>query len=405
MAIQPNVNTQIVIAAETTFGTPANVANGQALRRTTSSLAINKETFTSNEVRPDLQIADMRHGMRSARGSIEGELSIQTYDALIEAVMGGTWATGGTVLPAQFATGVTIATSGTTSTLTFAGAGNLFTQGFKLGDIVRATGLTTPANNNKNLRIVGLTSTVMTVTPAISATAQQAAGWSISTAGKKLLMGTTKRSFSIEHSHLDVDVSELFTGCRINSSTIRVAPNGMVTVSFDVLGQNGAIYTGASAPYFTTVAAAPVTSIVAGLDGGLRLAGAEQAIVTGLDLTISNNMSMTGVLGTNLAPDVFQGRKVVTGNVSAFFQDETLINAFLNETEVDLVSTMLTSTGSPQDFLTLNLQRVKLSGVSHSIGADGGVIVQFPFQGLLANGGAGTNLDASTLIIQRSNAS
>ena len=404
MTIQTSVGVVLAYAAESTFGTAASAGGtSQYLRRVSSSLATTKDSFSSNEVRPDYQVADLRHGMRSARGTIEGELSIQTYDDFLQAVLGGTWTTGVSCSPSDFATGVTVATSGTTSTLTFAGAGNLLTKGFKIGDIVRATGLTATANNGKNYRIVALTSTVMTVNAVLTAQAQQASGWTVAVAGKKLLVGTNKRSFTIEQNYSDVDVTELFTGCRINSASFRVVPNGMTTVSFEVLGQNGQVLASASAPYFTSPTAAPATSIVSGLDGGLRFGGAEQAVVTGIDLNFTNSMSMQPVIGTNLAPDVFQGRKVCTGTISAYLENESLLNLFLNETEADLTATLLTSTGTPQDFITLNMQRIKLSGISHSIGAEGGVIAQFPFQALLANGGSGTTADLSTLAIQRSN--
>lgn len=403
MAIQNAVTTDVVIGAETTFGTPATATVGQALRRVSSSLAPQKESFQSNEVRADLQVSDMRHGMRSARGTIEGELSIQTYDALFEAAFGGTWAAGVSTSPSDFATGVTITTSGQTSTLTFAGSGSLLTKGFKVGDVVRATGLTNPANNNLNLRIVALTATVMTVYPAITATAQQATGWTVAVTNKKLLLGTTKRSFTIEHVYNDIDVSELFTGCRINGVSVRIPPNGMVTASFDILGRDAQVKTGANSPYFTPVAAAPNTGIVSGLNGAARIAGQELGIITALDLSLTNNMSVNGVIGANTSPDVFQGRKVATGNVSVYLQDETLINAFLNESEIDLVAQMLTSSGTPQDFLTLSMQRVKFTSSSKTIAAEGGVIAQYGYQALLAAGGTGTNLDTSSIVLQRSN--
>ncbi len=405
MTIQSQVGTAIAYAAQSALGTAAPVGNGKFIRRVSSSLQTNKESFQSNEVRPDYQISDLRHGLRSARGSISGEVSIQTYDDFLEALLGGTWISSVSVSPTQFATGVTIAngSEANTSTLTFAGAGNLLSIGFKLGMIVRATGLTTPANNAKNIRIVGLTGTVMTVTPQLAATAQQAAGWSIASAGKNLIMGSTRRYFTIEQIYQDIDVSEQFVDCCINSANFRVVPNGMATVDFEVMGRNGNVVTGASSPYFTTIADAPTTSIVSGLDGGLRFGGKERAVVTAMDVAISNNMSMQGVIGTNLAPDIFQGKKTVAGSISAFLEDETLINMFLNESEVDITASLLTSTGSPQDFLTLNMQRVKLSSVSKTVAADGGVIAQFGFQSLIAAGGSGTNLDTTSISIQRSN--
>ncbi|SCM71497.1 hypothetical protein KL86PLE_100238 [uncultured Pleomorphomonas sp.] len=403
MAIQSSVSVDIAYGVETTFGTAATATAGKALRRVSTSLTTQKESFQSNEVRRDLQVSDLRHGMRSARGSIEGELSIQSYDDLLEAAFGGTWTAGVSVDPDDFATGVTVTTVGETSLLTFAGAGSLLTAGFKVGDVVRCTGLTAAANNNLNLRIVALDATAMTVYPAITAQAQQAEDWAVAVAGKKLLLGTTKRSFTIENIYTDIDESEQFTGCRINGVSINCQPNGMVTSTFDVLGQNGSLRKGAQSPYFTTIADAPNTEIVSGLNGALRLAGQEVGIVTAFDLSLTNNMSVAGVVGKNVSPDVFAGRKVLTGNVSAYLQDGSLIEAFLDEEEVDIVAQLLTASGSPQDFITLSMQRVKFSSNTKTIGAEGGVIAQFAYQALLANGGSGTNLDATTIAIQRSN--
>lgn len=403
MAIQSSVSVDIAYGVETTFGTPATATAGKALRRVSTSLTTQKDSFQSNEVRRDLQVSDLRHGMRSARGSIEGELSIQSYDDLLEAAFGGTWTAGVSVDPTDFATGVTITTAGEISLLTFAGAGSLLTAGFKVGDVVRCTGLTATANNNLNLRIVALDATTMTVFPAITAQAQQADDWAVTVAGKKLALGTTKRSFTFENIYTDIDVSELFTGCRINGVSISCPPNGMVTSTFDILGQNGSLREAAQSPFFTTIADAPNTEIVSGLNGALRLAGQELGIVTAFDLSLTNNMSVNGVVGKNVSPDVFAGRKVLTGNVSAYLQDASLISAFLDEEEVDIVAQLLTASGAPEDFLTLSMQRVKFSSNTKTIGAEGGVIAQFAYQALLANGGSGTNLDATSIVIQRSN--
>lgn len=404
MTIQSAVSVNIAHAKETLFGKAADVGSGKAIRRVSSTLAAQKESFQSNEVREDLQVSDLRHGLRSARGAIEGEISLQTYDDWFEALFGGTWGTGVSTSPADFATGLTVATSGDTSTLTFAGTGNLLTKGFKVGDVIRLSGMTTTANNGKNLRVTNVTSTVLTVTPAITAQAQQATGWSVAVAGKKLLMGTEQSSFTIEQIYPEIDMSELFTGCRINSGQFRLPPNGMATVSFDILGQDGQLFTGAQSPYFTTIAAAPNTGVLAGLNGSLLIGGSEVGIVTALDLSITNNMSVNGVVGAAVSPDVFRGRKVATGNISIYLGDATYVQAFLNETELDLVTQLNTSSGSPQDFITLNMQRIKLSSISKTIAAEGGVIAQYGYQALLKSGGAGTKYDQSSVVMQRSNA-
>lgn len=400
MAVQPNVETTVAYKAETVFGTPPSASSAQFIRRVSTNLALNKDVFASNEVRSDLQVADVRHGGRSARGSIDGELSVQTYDDWLEALLRGTWTAGVSVSPADFATGVTVATSGATSTLTFAGAGSLLTKGFKVGDIVRATGLTTAANNNKNLRITALTATVMTVFPAIAAQAQQATGWAVSVAGRKLTNGVVARSFTIEQAMPGAATFERFTGMRVNGATIGVQPNGIASVSWDFLGQNGTV---SGTQYFTSPTAETTTGVLSGVDGALRLNGEEQAVVTSMQINVTNNCSLTPVIGSVISPSIFYGRQVVTGTISAYIEDANLINAFINETEVDLVAVLQASGAAPQDFLAFNMQRVKLNGAQKTVGPDGGVIAQFPFQALLKAGGAGTAYDTTTLTIQRSN--
>jgi hypothetical protein len=401
MALQPNINARVVYKAESAFGTaPANTG-GQILRRVRSSLVLNKDGFAPNEVRSDAQVADYRHGSRSVRGSIEGELSTATYDDLIEAAVRGTWATGVSCAPADFATGVT--PNGTSGTFTFAGAGSLITKGFKIGDVVAFTGLT-GSNTTTNFRIVGLTATVMTVMPKPTTQAQVAAGWTCAVRGKKLLFGLNTPSFTFEQAMPDVDVSKLLTGCRVGGFALNAQPNGNATISFDVLGQNQQILTGASSPYFPSPSVETTTGVLTAIDGSVRVNGSDVAIATALQINMTNNLSNQQVIGSTYSPDIFYGKSVVTGTLSAFLADETLINVFLNESNIDVAALMSgPAAATLPDFLGFSMQNVKFTGCTDQLETDGGVIAQFPFQALLKTGGAATTYDQSTLVIQRSN--
>lgn len=400
MPLQNAVNVTLSYGPETTFGVAAATNTGKRLRRVSSSLVTSKESFASNEVRPDQEVSDIRHGMRRASGGFEGELSLQTYDDLIEALLRGTWAVGISITQATAAMAtatLTAATGPTTGTFT-ASAGSFLTAGLKVGDVFRVTGST--GNTNKNFRIVGMTATVLTVFPAPT-NATAAATWAIAVTGSKLLVGTQRRSFTIEQSMDEIDLSEQFTGCRIGQGSFQMPPNGMATVAFEVLGKDGQLLTGVNAPYFVSPTDAPNTAIMAGVSGALRLAGAERAIVTGVDFQVALSLSSQPVVGAKTAPEVFYGRTVITGNVSAYLEDESLINVFLNETEVDLIVVMESGGTTPADFLSFKFPRIKFSGVSKTIGPDGGVIASFPFQALKPLAASG--VDTASLVIQRSN--
>ena len=63
----------------------------QILRRVASTLAFTKDTYQSNEIRSDRQIADFRHGVRRVAGNVSGELSPASYKDLFEASLRSNW--------------------------------------------------------------------------------------------------------------------------------------------------------------------------------------------------------------------------------------------------------------------------------------------------------------------------
>lgn len=395
MTTQDQVAVDLRYASESTYGTQGS-GSGQKLRRVNSSLALGKAGFQSNEVRPDHQLADFRHGTRNVAGSIDAELSTETYDDLLEALLRGTWASGASSDDTAL-TSVTF--SGGVATM---GGGSLITAGFKVGDVVRFTNLTETANNNKNFVVLAMTATTMTLYPSPT-DASADTTFNIDVAGDKLVMGTERRSFTFEHHYPDIDTSELFLGCRIIGGNFRLPPDGLAEASFNVMGQNGEFYESGNAPVYSSAAAVTTTEILAGPSGVLVLNAAQIGVITGLDFSINTNNNQQPVVGSNLYPDSFYGRSIVTGNVSAYLENKTLLELFDDETEFDIVA-VLEGTGSdPLDFLSFRMQNVKMSGYSQSRGGEGGVIANFPFQAQLKAGGASTAYDESTMVIQRSN--
>ena len=87
MATASGIFKQVKYKAEVTYGTIPAAAASQALRRVTSSLDMTKDTYQSNEIRPDFQMADFRHGTRKVGGSINGELSAKTYADFMAAAL------------------------------------------------------------------------------------------------------------------------------------------------------------------------------------------------------------------------------------------------------------------------------------------------------------------------------
>lgn len=390
---------QVAIKRETVYGTAPAAASAQLLRRVTSTVDLTKDTYTSNEIRPDMQIADFRHGVRRVKGSIAGELSPKTYSDQLAAMLKRDFVAGATAS----AVSLTIAGSAGAWTVTRA-AGSYLTDGFKQGDVIRlSVGALNVNNINKNLMIVTLTATVATciVLNATTMTAEgPVTGCTVTVQGKKTYVPATAQtdvSYSLEHWYNDITQSEVFTGIKFDKCSVNLPPTGMATVSFDVMGQN---VTNSVTRYFTSPTAVTSTGVVAAVNGILVVGGVAQTVVTGLTLSIDPTFSGDPVVGANTIPNLFAGPVNVTGQFTAYFTDNVLRDLFVNETESSLMVALTTDNTATADVVTFVLPRIKVGGQQKSDGT-GGIVQTFPFTALFnVNGGAGIATEQTTILIQ-----
>lgn len=395
---------QLAYKVESIYGTAPSAGGAQLLRRVGSTLDLDKDTYQSNEVRTDYQIADYRHGVRRVTGQVNGELSAGTYKDFMAALLKRDFA----AVTAITGASITIAGSGPTYTVT-RGAGSWLTDGVKNGDVIRlSVGSFNAANISKNLFVTDIGSaTVLTVIP-LNGVALVAEGpiatSTITVIGKKTFIpqtGHTDKSFSFEHFYSDQTQSEVFTGCKVAKIGLQLPPTGMAQIALDVMGQN---ITVAAAQYFTSPTALTGTGVMAAVNGVARVGGAAAANITGLSIDIAGSFSGQPVVGSNVIPNQAPGSVVVTGQMTAFFDSVTLRDAFLNETEIDLMAAFTADNTATADFLTIVLPRIKLGG-ARKAPADGGLVMTLPFQALLnSTGGTGIKTEKTTISIQDSQA-
>lgn len=401
MAQASGVFKQVAYKVESVYGTVPAAASAQSLRRVTSDLSLTKQTYQSAEIRADQQMQDFRHGVRSVDGTINGELSPATYADFIDAALRRDRTAGISAV----AMSVTIAGAGPTYTVTRA-AGSYLTDGFKRGDVVRlSVGTLNAANISKNLLIVTLTATIATVR-VLNGVAMVAEGPIASTTmtvvGKKTYApstGHTNKSFSIEHWFSDIAQSEVYSGCQPSKIDLSLPPTGLATVSIPFMGQN---VTTATAQYFTTPTAANSNGLTAAVNGVILVGGVAVATLTGLTLSIESNRSGDAVVGSNVIPVRFPGRILVSGQATAYFEDAVLRDAFLAETEIEIIVVLTSDNTATSHFIGFTLPRCKVGGSSKSDG-EGGIVQTIPFQALLpTTGGAGIANELSTIVVQDS---
>lgn len=370
-------NTQPVTA------TDPGPTGGQLLRRVSSTVNLTKDTYQSNEVRTDRQISDFRHGVKRVTGMIQGEFSPGTYWDFIEAAMRGT------SVPANPASQVemtSVAADATLSTFTFAG-GDPVAEGYRVGDILRFTTLSEVLNNNKNFLIVsfgGTTNRTVTVHPAPVTMAADTA-FTMSSIGASVYAPSTghvSRKFLIEAYHSDIDMTRVFTECRIGGVNFALPATGMATIEIPVMGRDMEVYSGSAAPFLTSPAGETGSGIFAAVNGLLMINNEAIGVVTGLTLNVTLTPTADPVVGQNFVPEVFLGRVNATGQATVMLEDDTFLQYFKNETEISILTYLTTSNvpGSPN--ASIYMPRVKFGDAAVGMTGEGAQIITMPFQAL-----------------------
>jgi hypothetical protein len=219
MTIANGVAKELRYKRESTWSVLPATNAAQFLRRVTSDLDLRKQTYQSNEIRRDRQIADFRHGVRSVEGAHQRRALARHLRRLLPrgAAPG---------VPDRAATG-TIASLVVSSDAAAVRARRGQLRHRRLQDrrrdaLDRRHGSGT-ANNNRNFMISGIAGGTGLSGFNLDGTDVVAAGTQTSMvgtlAGKKTWVPSTGQldeSFAFEHWFSDISQSERFAGCKLS---------------------------------------------------------------------------------------------------------------------------------------------------------------------------------------------
>lgn len=205
-----------------------------------------------------------------------------------------------------------------------------------------------------------------------------------------LKAGTTRRSYTVERHHQDIGKYLRSTGCQFNTMSLSVAPNSMVTGSFGIIGSG--FSTSGSALGSATYSAESTTAPFDSFSGSITEGGSAIAIITALELNIDNGMEALYVVGSadTLLPSI--GKSSVTGSVTAYFENTTLLDKFVSETTSAIQFTLTDAAGN--DYIVL-LPKVKYNSGNPEVSGPGAITVTLDFVALY------NSSDASQIKITR----
>jgi hypothetical protein len=202
----------------------------------------------------------------------------------------------------------------------------------------------------------------------------------------------TRSSFTFVRNFADIDGADnpyyIYRGVEINQMQLSVTANAMITGTFSVIGKSQTTAQDLTALGTPTFPAPSTTSPLDSFTGSLNEGGVPVAVITEISLTLQNGIEPRFVVGSKDSIATSLGRSNLTGQVTAFFEDSTLVDKFLNETESSIDFTLPDGAGNEQKFI---IPRIKYTGGQPDVSGEGPITLTMPFQALL-DATTGTNL-------------
>lgn len=370
MADQTGKNISVVFKAEPDFGVPDVTVTGATVFRASpsSGLSLKKASILPTEFRKDGMTVQARHGSRSVDGEYMADLSVGTFDPLLEAAFRGTWHASFTITQADV-TSVTTLADGIVGT-----SGSFITLGVKVGDVIVLASFTDAANNSRNLRVTAVTASKISVAEILTINASGDTSFTI-TVSKRLVQGNppVARSFAFEQYLQDIDGSKLFMGVRVTGLTLSFKPDATVQVTFKCMGQDMQALTGAAAPYYTSPTISTSIPLVV-VDGKVRANGTDVIDFTAFDVTFDLGGAVQATLGSLTSPDVFTNNAKVTAKLSALQSDLSNLNLFLDETAFDIAVLCVEPMSEPKHFTSFYFGNCLPMSNDAPIGSDNALI-------------------------------
>lgn len=359
--------------AESTYGTTPASPTMKRLRTTNTTLGLTKSTNISEELDGSRQVKDFRHGTRQGGGETGFELSYGSFEDVLEAVLLGTIAPAVNIIAN---TGISALTADDSIQ---GGADSLYLDA-EPGDVITMSGWST-AGNNGTFTIEALTidPSIQFVENLVDDPGGEAV--TITSARRILKAGTTRRSFSLLRHFTDLTSGDkpfhLHTGAEPNTLSLNLAPGGIVTGTIGWIFRD--LTASGTAPASSTLQSPLTTRVFDSFTGSLKENDATLAIVTELSFTLENGLEPRFVLfdDKTLRPSI--GRSNLTGQMTCYFENSTLLEKFLDETQSSLDVSLIDKDGNT---IRIRIFNIVYNGAQPDTSGQGAITIALPFQAI-----------------------
>lgn len=197
------------------------------------------------------------------------------------------------------------------------------------------------AGNNGWKRIVSIDTTLRVVTTAGGCAVAEPTAPAMHMRGKCLRNGTVKRSFLVEQGFTDIGQYFAYYGQRVGTLSLDVSSGATITGSVGFQGTSVARGTTNRSWYnnetaATTSSTVNATSNVGTVYSDFLSGTALTTTIQSLSINIDNALRDQLAVGNKYAKGIGYGRQTVSGSLTAYFEDATLYDKFLNHTSASL---------------------------------------------------------------------
>ena len=317
MSLAESNRVGIAYAKETVFGDGV-LTTATTMRLTSESLVAEKATETSKEIRSDRNITDVIEVGASSGGSIDGELSLTTYDEFYEAALCG--------LP-----GATTDFSGS-ATFTNSSSDIVATGAFAdvvVGQYIEVQGSAEEANNGWHLVVARASDDLVQVSSTLVDSSD-----TVTVKGTSIKNGVEQQSFAFEKAFNDVSVFEKFVGMRVGKMTVDATAKQIATVNFEFMGTSAAV--GDSS--FVSSLVAPTTSEVVNATTDMGCVQVDGAVsdtpIQKISVSLDNKLRNQDAVCSKYSVGIGYGQMEVTGSLTAYFKNRGLLDVFFNHEDI-----------------------------------------------------------------------
>ena len=382
--LQPykGANTAQFYVAELTPGVTPTSPSWSPLRNTGGVPAVTRDALVSNELDGSREVSSIRTGNKQVTGEYSIELSASSQDELLAGAMTSSWVAGSKVA------GLTVSVN--SAAKTFTRSTGDFTSAVDVGDLVRFPALA--GDNALPFIVTAVTATVITGAGISHALTTAAGGTTTLVVADKLATGNLCKTYSVltwfKGKCGGADSYLLTKGVEFSGFTIEQAVNAMVTGSFPFIGLSQEVLTAppAGSTFTVNFSAQPFASVdVSAFNGTAPL-----KLIDSFTITNDNAASAQFELGNTSVAFVERGRAANTFSLAGKLYDTTLLNLFLNETQIELTSIL----AGPDGAMSFSLKRAELTAATPEVGGPESVTLSL-------EGQATGNAMQSSIVIQR----